>query len=58
MAWLADSALGRLETADLTPLANRAWDIEVAILAFKDRSDARAAVEAVWQRMAAGVQPA
>ncbi|WP_241075417.1 LysR family transcriptional regulator [Achromobacter insuavis] len=58
VAWLADSALGRLETADLAPLANRAWDIEVAILAFKDRSDARAAVEAVWQRMAAGAQPA
>ena len=23
VAWLADSALGRLETADLAPLANR-----------------------------------
>lgn len=58
VAWLADSALRRLGAADLAPLTNRAWDIEVSILAFKDRSDARAAVEAVWRRMAAGAQPA
>ncbi len=58
VAWLADSALQRLPAADLQPVANRAWDIEVAILAFKDRNDARPAVDALWQRMRAAAQPA
>ncbi|RBL82901.1 LysR family transcriptional regulator [Streptomyces cavourensis] len=58
VAWLADSALQRRGVADLQPLANRAWDIEVAILAFKDRRDARPAVDALWQRMRAMAQPA
>lgn len=58
VAWLADSALQRLASADLAPLANRDWDIEVSILAYRDRTDARASVEALWERMRAGAQPA
>lgn len=57
VAWLADSALQRLASADLAPLANRLWDIEVSILAFKDRADSRPAVEAMWQRMRLTAQP-
>ncbi len=58
VAWLADSALERLASADLAPLASRLWDIEVSILAFKDRADSRPAVEAMWQRMCASAQAA
>lgn len=58
VAWLADSALERLASADLAPLASRVWDIEVSILAFKDRADSRPAVEAMWQRMCASAQAA
>jgi len=58
VAWLADSALQRLASADLAPVPNRGWDIEVSILAFKDRTDTRASVEALWERMRAGAQPA
>ncbi len=58
VAWLADSALQRLASADLAPLASRLWDIEVSILAFRDRADSRPAVDAMWQRMRATAQPA
>ena len=58
VAWLADSALQRLAGADLVPLPNRGWDIEVSILAYKDRADTRAAAQQLWDRMRASAQPA
>jgi len=50
VAWLADSALCGVR-GDLAPLPSRGWDIEVSVLAYKEKRNDRPALAALWQRM-------
>ncbi|MBB1593308.1 LysR family transcriptional regulator [Achromobacter sp. UMC46] len=51
VAWLADSALRRRGDQALAPVANRAWDVEVSVLAFKEAADTRPVVSELWEKM-------
>ena len=54
VAWLPDSSFvsGRLK--ELVPLGEGAWDVEVAIVAWRARANTRPAVGRLWERICAG----
>jgi LysR family transcriptional regulator, hypochlorite-specific transcription factor HypT len=53
VAWLPDSSFSEGRLAGLVPLGEGAWDVEVSVVAYRNRNNARRAVEQVWRRIAA-----
>jgi len=52
VAWLAESAVtDSVNSAVLSPLSSRDWDVAVEILAYRQKTNHRSAVSALWQRM-------
>ena len=55
VAWLAESSVD--QASGLVPLASRDWDVEVAMLAYKQKACTRPAVNRLWQRMQPAARP-
>jgi DNA-binding transcriptional LysR family regulator len=51
IAWLPESSFQRGRLAGLVAVGDGEWDIEVAIVAYRARSNARRAVSQVWTRL-------
>ncbi len=51
IAWLPASAFAAGRLDNLVAVGDGAWDIEVAIVAYRTRGNPRAVVEQVWQRI-------
>ncbi len=54
VAWLPASALETGRLPGLVPVGDGGWDIEVAVVAWRARSNTRRAVAQVWDRITAG----
>jgi DNA-binding transcriptional LysR family regulator len=53
IAWLPESSFQRGRLGGLVAVGEGEWDIEVAIVAFRARSNSRRAVSQVWSRLTA-----
>ncbi|QNK68826.1 LysR family transcriptional regulator [Variovorax sp. PAMC26660] len=53
IAWLPDSSFVSGRLADLVPVGDGAWDVEVSIVAYRSRINARAVVGRLWERICA-----
>lgn len=51
IAWLPDSSLRRGRLQGLVALGEGEWDIEVSIVSYRARSNARLGVSQVWERL-------
>jgi DNA-binding transcriptional LysR family regulator len=51
VAWLPDSSFRRGRLQDLVAVGDGDWDIDVSIVAFRAKSNARRAVSQVWERI-------
>lgn len=54
VAWLPDSSFVAGRLADLVPVGEGAWDVEVSIVAYRARTQARAVVGQLWERICSG----
>lgn len=54
IAWLPESSFQRGRRGGLVAVGDGEWDIEVAIVAYRARSNARRAVSQVWDRLTQG----
>ncbi len=53
IAWLPDSSFVSGRLAELVPVGDGAWDVEVSIVAYRSRVNARAVVGHLWERICA-----
>jgi len=51
IAWLPDSSFQRSGLEGLAPVGEGAWDVDVAIVAYKAKTNARRAVSRLWGRI-------
>jgi DNA-binding transcriptional LysR family regulator len=51
VAWLPESSFRRGRLGSLVPVGEGEWDIEVAVVAYRARSNSRRAVSQVWARL-------
>lgn len=51
IAWLPDSSFVSGRLGGLVPVGDGAWDIDVSIVAFRARTNARAVVGQLWERI-------
>ncbi|SCX56700.1 LysR family transcriptional regulator [Variovorax sp. EL159] len=51
IAWLPDSSFVSGRLADLVPVGDGTWDVEVSIVAYRSRVNARGVVGRLWERI-------
>jgi len=51
VAWLPDSSFSGGRLKDLLPVGQGAWDVEVSVMAYRSKANARRAVGQVWERI-------
>ncbi|MCR6477454.1 LysR family transcriptional regulator [Variovorax sp. ZS18.2.2] len=57
IAWLPDSSFVSGRLAGLVPVGDGAWDVEVSIVAYRSRVQARAVVGQLWERICGAPDP-
>ncbi len=51
VAWLPDSSFSGGRLQELLPVGRGAWDVEVSVMAYRSKANARRAVGQVWERI-------
>lgn len=58
IAWLPDSTMGDPLLHSLVAVGNGVWDVDIALVAYRSRANARTAAAGVWERLtSAAAQP-